>query len=253
MDFQAPVPNRVTVPAIPALNSTLGTISFWIKSPGNLVRGDYAAILVDRRTSDGDIIALTDDGTIFVQARAGGVNANSFAAGKVINDNQWHHVAYVYDQSASGSISIYVDGVLDTSQANSQAWSWPARQPIELGSSYDSYWRVFVGLLDDFQIHNRMLSASEVAATFAGNPVLDGSLVERLNFAAAPANSVVVDSSASGNSATNQGATWVSADTGRSGLMRFDLPYTQITVAGVYFKPGNFFDGRLDVALVARA
>src|SRR6266566_5813815 len=231
MDFKAPIPNRITVPAVPALNSSTGTISFWIKSPGNLVHGDFAAMLVDRRTSEGDVITLADDGTIFVQARTNNMNANVLAGTKVVNDNTWHHVAYVYNQSASGSISIYIDGVLDTSQANSQAWFWPPTQPLELGSSDDSFWRVFVGLMDDFQIHNRMLTASEVAATFAGNPVLDSSLVERLNFGAAPVNNAVVDSSASNNSATNQAATWVSSDTGRSGLMRFDVPFTQITVA----------------------
>src|ERR1044071_1377772 len=231
MDFKAPILNRITVPAIPALNSSTGTICFWIKTPGNRARGDYAAILFDRRTSDGDVITLTDDGTIFVQAFANYAHANAFAATKVVNDNVWHHIAYVYDQSDTGSITIYVDGVLDTSNPNSLAWSWPASQPIQLGSSHDTYWRVFSGLMDDFQVHNRMLSASEVAATFAGNPVLDSSLVERLNFGAAPVNNVVVDTSASNNSATNQAATWVSADSGRSGLMRFDVPFTQITVA----------------------
>src|SRR5437762_694469 len=108
MDFKAPVANRITVPALPALNSGTGTISFWIKTPGNLVRGDYAAILFARRTGDGDVITLTDDGTIFVQARASGQNVNSFNGAKVINDNNWHHVAYVYDQSAGGSISIFI-------------------------------------------------------------------------------------------------------------------------------------------------
>jgi len=231
MDFRAPIPNRIVVPAIPALNSSKGTISFWIKSPGNLVHGDFAAILFDRRTSEGDVITLTDDGTIFVQAQTNYANVNSFAGTKVVNDNAWHHIAYVYDQSASGSISIYVDGALDTSQANTEAWAWPATQPIELGSSHDAYWRVFVGLMDDVQIHNRMLTAGEIAATYAGNPVLDSSLVERLNFGAAPVNNLVADSSASNNSATNQGATWVSADSGRNGLMRFDLNFSQITVA----------------------
>ncbi len=231
MDFKAPIVNRIIVPPIPALNSSTGTICFWIKTPGNLARGDYAAILFDRRTSDGDVITLTDTGTIFVQAFANYAHVNAFAGAAVVNDNVWHHIAYVYDQSASGSITIYVDGVLDTSNANSLAWSWPATQPIELGSSHDTYWRVFSGLMDDFQVHNRMLSASEVAATFAGNPVLDSSLVERLNFGAAPINNVMVDSSASNNSATNQAATWVSADSGRSGLMRFDVPFQQITVA----------------------
>src|SRR6266496_2512763 len=113
MDFKAPIPNRITVPAIPALNSSAGTISFWIKSPGNLVRGDYAAILFDRRTSEGDVITLTDSGTIFVQARTNDHNANVLSGTAVVNDNAWHHIAYVYDQSESGSISIYVDGVLD--------------------------------------------------------------------------------------------------------------------------------------------
>ncbi|HEU0040493.1 MAG TPA: LamG domain-containing protein, partial [Verrucomicrobiae bacterium] len=155
MDFRAPIPNRITVPAIPALNSSTGTISFWIKTPGNRARGDFAAILFDRRTSVGDVITLTDGGTIFVQARGSGGNANAFAGNVMINDNNWHHVAYVYDQSDSGSISIYIDGVLDISQANGRAWSWPASQPIALGSSPDSYWRVFVGLMDDFQVHNR--------------------------------------------------------------------------------------------------
>src|SRR5215470_10906563 len=58
MDFKAPNPNHITIPAIPALNSSTGTISFWIKTPGNLIRGDYAAILFDRRTSQGDVITL---------------------------------------------------------------------------------------------------------------------------------------------------------------------------------------------------
>ena len=85
-----------------------------------------------------------------------------------------------------------VDGRPEASQGNTRSWSWPNR-PLELGSSHDSYWKVFDGLLDDFQVHNRMLSAEEVAAAAAGNPVLDSSLVERLNFTAEPVNDVVVD------------------------------------------------------------
>jgi hypothetical protein len=232
MDFKAPNFNRIIIPAIPALNSTHGTINFWIKSStNNHVQGDFAAVLFDHRSSQGDIMSLTDDGTIFVQARTNNGNANVLSGNKVINDNVWHHIAYVYDQTDTGSISIYVDGVLDVSQANNQAWAWPASQPIKLGRSDDSFWRAYVGLMDDFQVHNRMLSASEVAATFAGNPVVDSSLVERLNFGAAPVNNVVVDSSASNNSATNQGPTWVSADSGRSGVMHFDPMLNQITVA----------------------
>jgi hypothetical protein len=232
MDFKVSPADRITIPAIPALNSTKGTISFWIKTPGNLVRGSDAAMLVDRRTDQGgDVITLSDAGTIFVQARSGWDNANSFSGVTRIDDNQWHHVAYVYDQTVSGLIEIYVDGTLDNAQVNGMAWAWPANQPLEVGSSHDSWWRVFVGLMDDFQIHNRMLTQAEIAATFAANPVLDSSLVERLNFTAAPVDNVVVDSSSSGNSATNTGAVWVAADGTHNGIMSFELAFTLITVA----------------------
>lgn len=231
--FTGQYSDRITVATNAALNSTTGTISFWMKSSGNSGRGDFAAILFDRRTSRGDLIALVDDGTIFVQARDADQNANTFSSNFMVNDGQWHHIAYVYDQSASGSISIFIDGVLDTTQPNSKAWGWPADQPIKLGSSDDSYWKVYDGVMDDFMVHDRMLTVSEIAATFAGNPVTDGSLVVRLNFDAAPVNNVVVDSSASGgNPGTNRGADWVPAEGGRNGLMRFAPPsFTQIAVA----------------------
>src|ERR1043166_3599913 len=92
MDFKAPIPNRITIPAIPALNSSTGTISFWIKTPGNLVRGDFAAVLFDRRTSQGDLITLTDSGNIFVQARTNYGNANVLSGNAVVNDNAWHQI-----------------------------------------------------------------------------------------------------------------------------------------------------------------
>jgi concanavalin A-like lectin/glucanase superfamily protein len=231
--FKAPLPDQITVRTNAVLNSATGTISFWIKSSGTSGGGDFGAILFDRRTTRGDVIVMRDDGTIFVQAREGGQNVNSFSTAGLVNDGQWHHIAYVYDQSASGSISIFIDGAPDVSQANSQAWGWPANQQIELGSSHDPFWRVFDGVMDDFMVHNRILSQTEIAATFAGNPVADNSLVLRLNFAAAPVNDVVVDSSSSGaNPGNNRGATWVTAEGGRNGLMRFELPiFTQITAA----------------------
>ena len=52
MDFTpASGADRITVPAIPALNSPQGTIAFWIKTPGASGGGEYATMLMDRRTS----------------------------------------------------------------------------------------------------------------------------------------------------------------------------------------------------------
>jgi len=239
MEFVAPVADRITMPPNPALNSPEGTILFWIKTPGASGPGDYAEIIMDRRTTEGDVITVTDAGNVFVQARGGNQNVNAITSTGTVTDNQWHHIAYVYDQSASGSISIYIDGVLDSTQANSGAWTWPPAQPLEIGSSHDPFWRELDGLLDDFMVHNRMLSADEVAAAAAGSPVTGNSMVLRLNFDAAPVNDVIVDSSASNNSGTNDGAEWIASDSGRTGLMRFAIPLIDKIVVA----PDPDFDG----------
>ena len=75
----------------------------------------------------------------------------------------WHHFAYLYDQSATGSVTFYVDGVLAVTKTNSRAWSWNPAQQIELGKSHDAFWSGYTGSLDEFRIYNRVLSASEIS------------------------------------------------------------------------------------------
>src|SRR5947207_7598164 len=103
MRFTPPVINQITVAAHPDFDASTGTIAFWMKSTGNVGNGDFASILFDRRTGSGDVIAMTDDGTIFVQAYGGGP---SFSTQGKVNDGQWHHVAYIYDQSSAGGIQV---------------------------------------------------------------------------------------------------------------------------------------------------
>jgi len=65
-----------------------------------------------------------------------------------------------------------VDGQLAASNPNSGPWSWDPSEQIELGKSYDSFWRRFDGYLDDVQFYNRSLSAAEVAEIFQSRPAL---------------------------------------------------------------------------------
>src|SRR5262249_29286201 len=141
-------------------------ITFWMRSAGTVTgAGDFGAMLVDRRSGRGDVIVQADDGTIFVQANDGNGTVNSFSTGAV-SDDHWHHIAYVYDQSASGFTTIYIDGVQSMTQAPMRPWSWDPAQRIELGRSHDGFWRAFDGALDDFRIYNRILSAAEIAQIF---------------------------------------------------------------------------------------
>ena len=164
MGFDGTSPSQITIAAAPDLDSTVGTIAFWMKSPTSPTP---EAIIFDRREtpgSGGDVIYQATNGHISNQAEADGrARANEQTTGASLTDDQWHHFAYVYDQSATGSATFYVDGVLEVTKTNSQAWAWNPIQQIELGKSHDSIWSGYTGFLDDFRIYDRALTASEVA------------------------------------------------------------------------------------------
>jgi hypothetical protein len=175
---------KITTPADADFNSTTGTIMFWLRAnapiPGP---GAEAAMLFDRRTTNGTVITLNDGGSIFVQCHHA---ANSLAAG-YLPDNNWHHVAVTYDQSASGSLEIFIDGLSAGSQPNTTDWAWPTSQQLELGRSHDPYWKALNGELDDFRIYNRVLTAAEIASIQSSDAVVDpAALKVRYNFDTAP-------------------------------------------------------------------
>ena len=142
--------------------------------------GNEAAILFDRRTTNGTIIGLNVDGTIFWQGQ--GTSPNTFSGG-YLPDDLWHHVAVTYGQTTNDTLSIYVDGALANSVPATNGWSWPTSQPIELGVSHDTYWKRFDGQMDDFRIYNRVLNATEINQVFTSNALVDTSALKlRYNF-----------------------------------------------------------------------
>jgi concanavalin A-like lectin/glucanase superfamily protein len=112
----------------------------------------------------GDVIYQDLGGHLSDQAEdANRSRANQLATLAIPTDGKWHHVAYVYDQTARGYVGFYIDGILDSTHNNSQSWYWVTDQTLEFGKSHDSYWSAYHGFLDDFRIYNRVLSATEIA------------------------------------------------------------------------------------------
>ena len=229
MQFSSNAVSQVTVNPAPSFNSPTGTITFWVKTTEAGTASGHYVMLYDRRSGPGDVITLTDSGTLFVQATAAaGVVANSFSGSTPVNDGKWHLIAYVYDQSASGSTTLYVDGNYDNQQTPSQAWSWDASQEIELGRSYDSWWLTLQGSLDDVMVYDRMLSQAEIQAAVSGSPVTGSSLVGRYNFDTAPVAGYRLSTQVP---ATIQGATNVTGPYTDLGLS----PQLQVPAAGNHF------------------
>jgi len=75
-----------------------------------------------------------------------------------INDNQWHHVAGVYNGSM---LYLYVDGRLDTCKSASGSLNVSSSN-VYIGSAS------FNGLIDDVRIYDRALSADEIETLYFG-------------------------------------------------------------------------------------
>jgi len=163
---------QIAVPANADVNSSVGTICFWMRTP--LPVAGTGVMLVDRRTSAGLVLVLdgTPSGGFGVQYTG---NASFATGGNVVDDN-WHQVTLTYDQSATGSVTVYVDGANVGGQVNTAAWSWPTTQQMELGRSHDTYWQEYNGQMDDFRIYNRILTDTEIATIAA--PATSDDLVD---------------------------------------------------------------------------
>ena len=166
MQFLAASSSQITVPAHTDFDSTTGTMMFWMKSAGTTGTGAEGAMLWDRRNpnSVGNVIVLKINGQLFSQPAGGG----SFSSTATVNDNQWHHVAFVFNRAAGGTDAFYVDGVASGSVTHGNAWSWPTTIQTELGRSHDTYWFKYNGLIDDVRFYNVALSVAQIGQVVNG-------------------------------------------------------------------------------------
>ncbi len=192
MSFDGTSTNQIIVPGHTNLNSSVGTIMFWMHSTGLIDAGGNPAMLFDRRTGSGIVIAQTKDGQIQVQTSPA-ASEDFLSQNVTLSDGNWHHIALVFDQADNGPVTLYIDGTSDTASANAGAWSWPAGQEIELGHSHDGFWQSYNGQMDDVRFYNRALTAGEVQTiATGGTPANNSGNVLRLNFDTAPVAGVTL-------------------------------------------------------------
>jgi hypothetical protein len=82
--------------------------------------------------------------------------------GVPMNDNEWHAIAFVYE--AGSALGLYMDGQLISSQPVGFLPPLANATPLTIGSTANGFG--FVGGIDDVRIHNKALSATEIAQQF---------------------------------------------------------------------------------------
>lgn len=175
------------------LNVSQASYSLWMKMP--TVFQAWGIIFV--------MIGQTDDHSLEPDGAADVFVGRPIwfgSSGAKLNDNQWHHVAVVYDSSVS-TIALYLDGHRAASSAGSLS---DPISTLRIGgprSDGRSQWRRFIGVLDEVAVWNHALSAADVENVFSIGP-------QWLRFATnpQPANEATAGS-------TNLTLTWTAGET----------------------------------------
>ncbi len=155
--------DTVTIPAASGPLAAAGsfTVEFWMRSSAATVGLD---LLVDKSHGFTDSTGWVfqsnlNAGTVLFGIGTGGAGAGNFtsvSSGESLYDNQWHHLAGVYDSTAR-MIEFFVDGV---SQGTARGTYISNDRVIRLGNTRQQS-RFFGGSLDELRISDEVLEPGE--------------------------------------------------------------------------------------------
>jgi len=147
------VDDYVNLPSTVQLTNQSFTIMSWMK-PSSLT-GNYQMFGPTQWNAVG-IGLVAGSNQIFCQFNTGGLNIQSSAI--VPNTNQWYHVVCSFDWSTS-LLSIYVNGTrINSWTATNPSFNW---NNFYIGSQGPDG-NLFNGTIDEVQVWNRALTASEI-------------------------------------------------------------------------------------------
>lgn len=159
----------------PALSVTNGfTISFWLSASAASNRTSVV-FWQDNNTNSWELAVATNGAAIFEFRDSSALQQTVIASTGAMNiyDNQWHHVAGVYNAGTSNAV-LYVDGIPEASQVITN-WIPSSVYLFEFGNSSASATNLpFV--LDEVRLYNTALSSNgilQLPSTYA-DPDGDG-------------------------------------------------------------------------------
>ncbi len=101
------------------------------------------------------------------------VTSTDDAAGKILSDSNWHHIAGVFDRSGN-KLLIYIDGVYNNEVSTSSSITINnSTHKVAIGENLEATGRYFKGQIDEVRIWNDVRTQAEITANM--NTELTGS------------------------------------------------------------------------------
>ena len=137
------------------------TLSAWFKT-GSTAYGyiaddeGYLALAINHSTHPNKLLGTADGGE------------HIYYSSSEVNDNLWHYAAIVWN--GAGTAFLYLDGFEESSGPSSSPKPDLQNRPFVVGvhSSISAY---FDGIIDDFRVYDKALSAVEVWRFWSSDPV----------------------------------------------------------------------------------
>jgi hypothetical protein len=160
--------DRIVIPNSDLLNPDYVTVSAWIKTSDT---DGFWNRIVDKDFRNAYCLALggdyngkADRGRLDFESSRGAIKT-----GRALNDNQWHHVAAVYDGKV---VQCYLDGTGPGRPVRNPGPLKKSTWDLCIGNSVVDYetgeFIAYDGLIDEVRIYNRALSAAEIKALATG-------------------------------------------------------------------------------------
>lgn len=148
--------------------ATQFTIEGWIKTPG-ILEGSMAGFIVARSgnafTGYELLVGTPSQAGRLRFTINGGIGGADLFSTNSVTDDSIHHVAATYDGTM---MRVYLDGVLDGQRAFNEPIVYQPGDPLWIGRrEFASIPGYFIGLIDEFSIYHRALTADEIAAIYA--------------------------------------------------------------------------------------
>ncbi|WP_417358629.1 LamG-like jellyroll fold domain-containing protein [Flavobacterium sp.] len=144
------------------------TVEAWIKTDKNSLPenqgGDGQSVIVDwgtLGTGTRFTFNILFNNAIRLEVQGSGLSGNI-----AVNDNLWHHVAVVYDPTATNKVKLYVDGVLDVEGNLTVSVNTGTVNDVKIGGRIDDV-NFFDGSMDEVRIWNVARTQEEIAANMA--------------------------------------------------------------------------------------
>ena len=91
------------------------------------------------------------------------VGGNGINGTSAINDGAWHHIAVVFNPSATAQCSLYVDGILENSGNLTVAVNTGTSIAVRIGQRIDGV-NMFNGKIDEVRIWNTARTSAEISS-----------------------------------------------------------------------------------------